>query len=84
MGRPSIIKLLPHEVRKAIDNRLIERNFTDYKGLARELTEQGYPISKTALHRYGRGFERSMQRAREVARLRAAGVDLDIAAAIAQ
>lgn len=83
MGRTSIIKLLPDEVLKEIDRRLVEVRFSGYERLAREFEGKGYPISKTALHRYGQEFEQSLQRAREVERLRGAGVDLAVAAALA-
>lgn len=83
MGRLSIIKLLPDSVRKEIDRRLIDEKFSNYERHARALTDQGYPISKSMLHRYGQEFEHVLQRARDVERLRAAGVDLAVAAALA-
>jgi arginine repressor len=48
---------LPAEVKAWLDQALAENNFSDYEALADELTERGYAISKSALHRYGADFE---------------------------
>lgn len=44
---------LPPELRDELNVRLVGCGFQDYEGLAAWLTEQGYKISKSALHRYG-------------------------------
>jgi arginine repressor len=48
---------LPAEVKTWLDQCLAENNFSDYEALSAELTERGYAISKSALHRYGSDFE---------------------------
>ena len=53
----SKVATLPAEVKAWLDQALAENNFSDYEALAQELTERGYAISKSALHRYGQNFE---------------------------
>ena len=48
---------LPAEVKSWLGQCLAENNFSDYEALSAELTERGYAISKSALHRYGQNFE---------------------------
>lgn len=53
----SKVAQLPAEVKTWLDKALAENNFSDYEALAAELTERGFAISRSALHRYGQGFE---------------------------
>lgn len=53
----SKVVTLPAEVKAWLDQALAENNFSDYEALAQELTERGFAISKSALHRYGQNFE---------------------------
>lgn len=53
----SKVASLPAEVKAWLDQALAENNFSDYEALSQELTERGYAISKSALHRYGQNFE---------------------------
>lgn len=53
----SKVTILPPEVKRWLDQALVEGNFSDYELLADELKTQGYAISKSALHRYGQEFE---------------------------
>ncbi len=53
----SSIELLPEEVRTQLNQKLIENSFSGYDALSAWLTNQGYGISKSAIHRYGQGFE---------------------------
>ena len=53
----SKVATLPAEVKAWLDQALAENNFSDYEALAQELTERGYAINKSALHRYGQNFE---------------------------
>lgn len=53
----SKIAALPPEVKAWLDSALVEGNFSDYEALASELGAKGYDISKSAIHRYGQGFE---------------------------
>lgn len=60
MGRQSSISELPEEVRLSLNRELSARNFSDYEALAGWLREQGFEISKSAVHRYGQKIERRM------------------------
>lgn len=53
----SSISRLPKEIREAFEKKLIGGGFCDYEGLASWLTEQGFEISRSAVHRYGQEFE---------------------------
>lgn len=57
MPQRSAIEQLPDEVRKDLEQRLIRGGFADYVGLAEWLREQGYEISKSSVHRFGKNFE---------------------------
>lgn len=53
----SKVGLLPDEVRRALEQRLIANCFSDYDALSAWLGEQGFEISKSSLHRFGSTFE---------------------------
>jgi hypothetical protein len=53
----SKVASLPKTVKTWLDTALAENNFSDYEALANELSERGFSISKSALHRYGQDFE---------------------------
>lgn len=57
MPARSAIEQLPAEVRDELDRRLVQSGFAGYVGLAIWLREQGFDISKSAVHRYGEKFE---------------------------
>lgn len=59
-ARPTVLQL-PDPVRAELDARLIKSGFAGYVGLAQWLSEQGFEISKSALHRYGQQFEERVQ-----------------------
>jgi len=65
----SPIDILPDAVLTELNQRLVENGFAGYVALAEWLTEQGYQISKSAVHRHGSALqasmEKSMSRARE-------------------
>lgn len=69
MAPRSAIDRLPEEVLTALNSKLVENAFSDYVGLSLWLQEQGYWISKTAVHRHGfdlqAKMEKAMGRARE-------------------
>lgn len=60
MGRATSIDGLPEEVRTWLNQALTEANFTGYQALEELLREQGFAISKSAIHRYGQKIERRM------------------------
>lgn len=53
----SKVKSLPAKVKIWLDQALADNNFSDYEALSAELADRGFAISKSALHRYGQGFE---------------------------
>ena len=61
MGRQSSITALPEPVRQALNCELSARNFSGYEALEAWLRDQGFEISKSAIHRYGQKIERRMQ-----------------------
>lgn len=75
MPQRSAISQLPESVRQVLDHRLIAGGFAGYEGLSEWLTEQGFEISRSSIHRYGQQFE---------ARLAALKVATDQAKAIAE
>lgn len=82
MGRQSSITALPEPVREALNRELSARNFSGYEALEDWLREQGFEISKSAIHRYGQKIERRMaaiKASTEAAKLltEAAGDDQD-------
>jgi len=56
----SSISRLPRDIREAFEKRLIAGGFADYDGLAGWLKEQGFEISRSAAHRYGKEFENKL------------------------
>ncbi|MFA5596877.1 MAG: DUF3486 family protein [Pusillimonas sp.] len=57
--RSSVLQL-PPEVKEWLDQNLIESNFSGYEALSDALSEKGYSISKSSIHRYGKDFEASL------------------------
>lgn len=60
MGRQSSITALPEATRDALNRELAARNFSGYEALEEWLRDQGFEISKSAIHRYGQKIERRM------------------------
>lgn len=76
MAPRSSIDLLPDTVRHALERRLTDTGFGNYSELTEWLNEQGYQISRSAVHRYGQKVERrfaSIKASTEAARLIAEG-----------
>lgn len=61
--RPAVTQL-PEAVRAELDHRLIAGGFSGYRQLAEWLEEQGFSISKSALHAYGQSFAAKTERLR--------------------
>ena len=61
MAPRSKVLLLPEATRQALEQRLIAGGFAGYEALTDWLAEQGYAISKSALHRFGSAFEERCQ-----------------------
>lgn len=62
MPAPSKVTQLPEEVRRWLDQSLVEGDFSGYNALAEELETRGYEISKSALGRYGKEFKQRLER----------------------
>ena len=60
----SAVTQLPEDVKAELDTRLLSGGFAGYAGLAEWLGEQGFTISKSALHRYGSAFEEKTEKLR--------------------
>jgi len=60
MPQRPMVTQLPDDLRAELDRRLISSGFSGYVALSEWLQEQGYTISKSALHRYGQQFEARM------------------------
>lgn len=72
MPERSAISELPEELRKKLEARLVASNFSGYRDLAGWLQENGFEISKSAVHRYGSRLEENIarvKRATEMARV---------------
>ena len=61
MPKRSAVTTLPPEVKEWLDKSLVESDFSGYDALSAALSEKGYQISKSSLHRYGSEFEESLQ-----------------------
>ncbi|MDR2187001.1 MAG: DUF3486 family protein [Azonexus sp.] len=57
MARRSSIDGLPPEVRRWLERALQDQNFSGYQALETVLREQGYAISRSAIHRFGKKIE---------------------------
>lgn len=57
MGRKSTIYELPLKLQEQLMQRLLESGFSDYAGHTAWLAEQGYTVSKSAVHRFGMSSE---------------------------
>lgn len=57
MPQRSKISTLPDTLKAELNRRLIQSGFSGYEGLEEWLTDQGWQISKSAIHRYGSKFE---------------------------
>lgn len=66
----SPLDTLPDAVLTELNQRLIANGFAGYVDLAAWLTEQGYQISKSAVHRHGSALQASMEKSINRARER--------------
>ncbi len=80
MPRRSKVYDLPPEIRDELNVKLVANGFQDYEGLEKWLTEKGFEIKKSSLHRYGQlkkeEFEEAMadvKKATELARAYVSG-----------
>jgi hypothetical protein len=59
-ARSKVITLLPPRLRAEVERRIREKGFSDYRGLAEWLRQQGYHISNDSLWRYGKSLQRKL------------------------
>lgn len=67
MPKPKKVDLLPQEIKRNLEAKLVEHGFADYVELSDWLAAQGYEISKSALHRYGAEFKEQLEKMQVVA-----------------
>lgn len=60
MPKREAVRALPEDVRSWLDKSLIQGNFSGYELLEGALRDRGFQISKSAIHRYGKKFERRL------------------------
>ena len=58
MAPRSALAVLPPEIKQEFERRLTENGFQNYTDLTEWLNEQGFQISRSAVHRYGQKIER--------------------------
>lgn len=76
MAKRSTIATLPPDILAAFERRLAENGFANYTELTEWLNQQGYEVSRSAVHRYGQKVERrfaAIKSSTEAARLIADG-----------
>ncbi|MDE0029387.1 MAG: DUF3486 family protein [Deltaproteobacteria bacterium] len=58
------VTLLPEPLRRELDQRIVSGRFSGYSDFAAWLAEEGFEISKSAVHRYGQALERRIEAVR--------------------
>lgn len=61
MPPPSKVELLPEDLRREFEARLVRGAFSGYEALSDWLEEQGYGISKSVLHKHGQKLKRRLE-----------------------
>lgn len=61
MPPPPRVELLPDDVRRELEQRLIRGGFAGYHALSAWLAERGFEIGKTALHKHGQRLKRRLE-----------------------
>jgi hypothetical protein len=61
MPPPAKVDLLPEDLRREFEARLIRGAFSGYEALSDWLSEMGYEISKSVLHRHGQRLKRRLE-----------------------
>lgn len=58
MAKRSTLATLPDDIRQAFERKLAESGFANYSELTEWLQEQGFVVSRSSVHRYGKKIER--------------------------
>lgn len=66
MGKRMSVTTLPKEVLDELRQRLMRSNFGSYEDHAAWLKSKGFPISKSAIHRYAMEYATSVMSEQEV------------------
>jgi hypothetical protein len=61
MPKRSLCTMLPEEIRQELNRKLIENNFSRYCELESWLGEQGFSVSYSSIHRYGKDFSAQIE-----------------------
>ncbi|TGG92520.1 DUF3486 family protein [Natronospirillum operosum] len=81
MPKRSKVYDLPPEVRDELNKQLVGTGFQGYDGLANWLSDQGFQVSRSAVHRYGKDlqeeFEMAMGDVRKTTEMAKAWADSD-------
>ncbi|MCL1861801.1 MAG: DUF3486 family protein [Proteobacteria bacterium] len=60
MPQKPAIEGLPEEVRRWLEQALVDQNFSNYKLLETLLCEKGFEIGKSSIHRFGKKLEKRL------------------------
>lgn len=60
MAKRSAIDMLPEDIRRQFEQRLVDSGFSNYTDLADWLATQGYEISRSSVHRAGSKFQQRL------------------------
>lgn len=63
MGQRSKVYDLPPELREELNERLVSTGFQGYSALAEWLSERGYNVSRSSVHRYGQDLQEEFEEA---------------------
>ena len=58
MGKRSAVEMLPDDVRKQLEHEIRKSRFSGYEQHRKWLEQQGYEISRSAVHRYGQQLQK--------------------------
>lgn len=58
MGKRSAVEMLPDDVRKQLEHEIRKSRFSGYEQHRKWLEQQGYEISRSAVHRYGQKLQK--------------------------
>ena len=61
MPQRSSVELLPENIKAELDKRLVQGGFSNYEKLADWLSENGFKIGKSSVHRYGSKLEEKFE-----------------------
>lgn len=80
MPKRKAVDALPDDIRRQLDERLVTNGFRDYEALEQWLTDQGFSIGKSSIHRHGQELksqhDEAMASARELLALTRASGEL--------